>query len=236
MHSWSSLCSLSPLFSTHWRSHLHTARHEAGFRRVPLLRAQCRGCPLEAPGRLRGPCPMPAAPQCAIPSSRPAPASSRHCSDPPPPLAHSPPPLAHSPPSLAPPLTAFSHHRLLSPPPLAGAAASPMAAQQPPRRLRLLSLHSFRTSAAIFREQLQRAGLDRELEAMGADLVRVGVRRIHCLLPWPWQGCNPVIPELPARPSLRWPHAARASPPPMPPCPTADVCGRAQRRQRAHPG
>jgi len=40
----------------------------------------------------------------------------------------------------------------------------------PPRRkLRLLALHSFRTSAAIFREQLRRSGLDESL----ADLVEL---------------------------------------------------------------
>lgn len=37
----------------------------------------------------------------------------------------------------------------------------------PQRKLRVLALHSFRTSAAIFQEQLKRAGLDKEL----ADLL-----------------------------------------------------------------
>lgn len=41
----------------------------------------------------------------------------------------------------------------------------------PPRKLRVLALHSFRTSAAIFQEQLQRAGLDKELEDL-LDIVR----------------------------------------------------------------
>ncbi|KAL4421601.1 hypothetical protein ABPG75_010892 [Micractinium tetrahymenae] len=44
--------------------------------------------------------------------------------------------------------------------------------QSPPRKLRMLALHSFRTSAAIFQEQLKRAGLDKELEDL-LDLVFV---------------------------------------------------------------
>ena len=63
---------------------------------------------------------------------------------------------------------------------MASAPALPAAAPARPR-LRLLCLHSFRTSGRIFQEQLQRAGLDREL----ADLVELvgaaaGCRRCCC--------------------------------------------------------
>lgn len=51
---------------------------------------------------------------------------------------------------------------------MASAAGVPAAAPARPR-LRILCLHSFRTSGRIFQEQLQRAGLDRQL----ADLVEL---------------------------------------------------------------
>lgn len=51
------------------------------------------------------------------------------------------------------------------------ASAAPAGAAAAPRRLRILALHSFRTSGRTFQLQLQRAGLDRELAEL-ADVVR----------------------------------------------------------------
>ena len=48
-------------------------------------------------------------------------------------------------------------------------ATGSCASAAPAQRLRVLALHSFRTSGRIFQQQMQRAGLDKEL----ADLLDI---------------------------------------------------------------
>lgn len=75
-------------------------------------------------------------------------------------------------------------------------ASQPHAAHHHPRkRLRVLALHSFRTSGAIFAEQQRRAGLDAAL----ADLIDV-VRR---------GGAGALVTSVPCFPHATPPHATQ---------------------------